>query len=65
MPFLVSLAVGLQFNCIDNLGIFIEPRGFWLIPTNGQILNTWRDDRPINFNLAFGLRYTIKTHSHD
>jgi len=56
----LDAAAGIQFNINACLGLFVEPRLGWFFRTDRQVLNTWRTEHPVSFNVSFGLRYTIK-----
>ena len=55
----VNAAVGVQYNFIDMLGVYVEP-GVGYYFDNGSGVNTIYKDKPFNFNLNLGLRLTIK-----
>lgn len=55
----VDAAAGAQLNIVDGVGIYIEP-GIGYYFKNGSGLKTAYSERPVNFNLKLGLRYTFK-----
>ena len=55
----VDAAAGAQLNIVDGVGIYVEP-GVGYYFKNGSILKTAYSERPLNFNLKLGLRYTFK-----
>lgn len=55
----VTAAVGAQFNIIENLGAYIEP-GIGYSFDNGSEVKSAYTEKPFNFNLRVGLRYSIK-----
>ena len=54
----VNAAAGVQFNVLDNIGIYAEP-GVSYHFDDGSSLQTIYKEKPLNFNLNFGVRYTI------
>lgn len=54
----VNLAAGLQYNFISTVGIYFEP-GFNYYFDNSTPIKTIYNDRPFNFNLNVGLRFTF------
>lgn len=55
----VTAAVGAQFNILENLGAYIEP-GIGYSFDNGSEVKSAYTEKPFNFNLRVGLRYSIK-----
>ncbi len=55
----VNAAVGAQFNIVENLGAYIEP-GIGYCIENGSEVKSAYTEKPFNFNLRVGLRYSIK-----
>lgn len=55
----VTAAVGAQFNILENLGAYIEP-GVGYSFDNGSEVKSAYTEKPFNFNLRVGLRYSIK-----
>lgn len=54
----VNLAAGLQYNFISTVGIYFEP-GFNYYFDNSTPIKTIYNDRPFNFNINVGLRFTF------
>lgn len=57
LQFSVSGAVGAQFNATDHVGIYVES-GVSYFFNDGSNVKTIRKERPCNFNLQAGLRFT-------
>ncbi len=53
----VNASVGLQFNIINKVGLFVEPGVSYYFDDGSSIRHVYRD-RPLNFNLNTGLRFT-------
>ena len=60
-PFQFSLnaAAGIQFNITDMIGVYAEP-GVSYYFSDGTDIKTIYKDKPLNLNLNFGLRFTIR-----
>lgn len=56
--FSVNASVGLQFNIVNNVGLFVEPGVSYYFDDRSSIRHIYRD-RPLNFNLNTGLRFTL------
>lgn len=54
----VNAAAGLQYNIISSVGIYAEP-GVSYYFNDGTSLKTIYKDKPLNFNLNLGLRFTF------
>ncbi|WP_289645719.1 outer membrane beta-barrel protein, partial [uncultured Muribaculum sp.] len=54
----VNASAGLQFNITRALGIYAEP-GVSCYIDNGSPVETIYSERPLNFNLNVGLRFTL------
>lgn len=54
----VNAAVGLQFNASSVIGLYAEP-GISYYIDNGSPIKTIYKDKPFNFNLNIGLRFTF------
>lgn len=52
-------AGGIQLNLTKQIGLYLEPQVSWTIPSQGQLLQTYRSDNPLMFSLAGGLRINI------
>ena len=57
LQFSVAGAVGAQFNATDHVGLYVEP-GVSYFFDDGSKVQTIRKERPCNFNLQAGLRFT-------
>lgn len=53
----VLSAIGVQYNATNHVGIFLEP-GIVYYFDDGSPVETIRKEKPFNFNLQMGLRYT-------
>ncbi len=53
----VAAAIGAQFNATDHFGIYVEP-GIVHYFDDGSNVETIRKEKPTNFNLQLGLRWT-------
>lgn len=53
----VASAVGAQFNASRYIGIYVEP-GIVYYFDDGSSVQTIRKDKPFNFNLQLGVRFT-------
>ncbi|OQB68467.1 MAG: hypothetical protein BWX93_01536 [Bacteroidetes bacterium ADurb.Bin139] len=61
MPIMWSFlaTLGAQYNIVKGVGLFAEP-GVSFYPENKKMpVNTIRTDKPLNFNLNAGLRFTF------
>ncbi len=54
-----AASAGVQVNILPNLGFYAEP-GINYYFDNGSSIETIYSDKPLNFNLQFGLRLTFK-----
>ena len=55
----VSAAAGAQVNFTKHLGLYAEP-GIAYYFDDGSQIETIRKEHPINFNLQFGLRFSLE-----
>ena len=55
----VSAEAGVQWNIIPMLGVYIEPGVSWYFD-NGSMVSTIYKEKPLNFNLEFGLRFSFE-----
>ncbi len=55
----VNAAAGVQYNFNDVIGIYVEP-GVSYYFNNGSSVTTIYKDKPFNFNLNLGLRFTVR-----
>jgi len=58
VQFSVNSAVGLQVKIIDKIGIYAEP-GIGYHFKNENQLNTIYKEKPLNFNMKFGIRLLL------
>lgn len=58
MQWSVNASVGLQCNILNSLSLFAEP-GISYYFNDGSTIKTIYKEKPVNFNLNIGLRYTI------
>ncbi|PQA94585.1 hypothetical protein B0A69_08975 [Chryseobacterium shigense] len=58
VQFSVNSAVGLQVKIIDKIGIYAEP-GIGYHFRNDSQLNTLYKEKPLNFNMKFGIRVLL------
>ena len=58
LQFSVNASAGFQVNLIPQLGVYLEP-GVSYYFDNGSAVETIYKDKPLNFNLKMGLRYTF------
>lgn len=54
----VNAGVGIQFDFIDNVGIYAEP-GLSYYFDDGSVLQTIYKEKPLNFNLNVGVRFKL------
>ena len=54
----VNAGLGIQFNIIDNVGIYAEP-GVSYYFDDGSALQTIYKEKPLNFNLNVGVRFKL------
>lgn len=54
----VNLSAGVQYNFISLIGIYVEP-GLSYYFNDGSPVKTIYKDKPLNFNLNLGLRFTF------
>ena len=54
----VNLSAGVQYNFISLMGIYVEP-GLSYYFNDGSPVKTIYKDKPLNFNLNLGLRFTF------
>ena len=52
-------AGGLQFNVTRHIGLYVEPQLSWAIPSDAQVLDTYRNTRPLMFSAAGGVRILL------
>lgn len=54
----VNAGVGIQFDFIENVGIYAEP-GLRYYFDDGSVLQTIYKEKPLNFNLNVGVRFKL------
>ena len=54
----VNASVGVQLNVLDNIGIYAEP-GISYYFDDRSLLQTIYKEKPLNFNITVGMRYTL------
>lgn len=54
----VNAALGAQFDVLRNVGVYVEPGVSYYFDDHSQ-LSTIYKEKPLNFNLNLGVRYTI------
>lgn len=54
----VNAGVGIQFDFVDNVGIYAEP-GLSYYFDDGSALQTIYKEKPLNFNLSVGVRFKL------
>ena len=52
-------AGGLQWNILPRLGLYVEPELSWTVPSDRQVLKTYRQEHPLVFTVATGLRINL------
>ena len=52
-------AGGVQFNVARNVGLYLEPELSWTIPSDAQVLRTYRSDHKGMFSVSGGLRINL------
>lgn len=54
----VNAAFGMQFDVLDNVGIYAEPGVSYHFDDHSSLQTIYKE-KPLNFNLNVGIRYTI------
>ena len=54
----VNAALGVQFDVLSNVGVYVEPGVSYYFDDHSP-LSTIYKEKPLNFNLNLGVRYTI------
>ena len=57
--FSVLGAGGLQWNMTKRLGLYVEPELSWTLPSDKHVLKTYRNEHPLVFTVATGLRINL------
>ena len=60
MQWSVHASAGLEFCPIPQLGLYVEP-GMKYYFDNGSKVSNYFKDKPLNFNLQFGLRFNLNS----
>ena len=55
----IQASVGAQYRLAERVGVYVEP-GVAYYFDDGSKIETIRKDKPLNFNLQVGLRFTLK-----
>lgn len=53
----VNTNIGIQYQFVPNLNLFIEPTMNWYIPNGSCIKNVWTE-RPFTLTVPFGIRFS-------
>lgn len=53
----VNTNVGIQYQFVPKLTLFVEPTLNWYVPTGGSIKNAWTE-RPFTLTVPFGIRFS-------
>jgi opacity protein-like surface antigen len=57
--FSVLGAGGLQWNMTPRIGLYVEPELSWTAPSDRHVLRTYRQEHPLVFTVATGLRINL------
>lgn len=58
MQWSTNASVGIQYDFIPQLGVYVEPGMKYYFDNGSQIENIFKD-RKLNFNIQFGLRFNV------
>lgn len=58
MQWSTNASVGIQYDFIPQLGVYVEPRMKYYFDNGSQIENIFKDKK-LNFNVQFGLRFNV------
>ena len=58
MQWSTNASVGIQYDFIPQLGVYVEPGMKYYLDNGSQIENIFKDKK-LNFNIQFGLRFNI------
>ena len=58
MQWSTNASVGIQYDFIPQLGVYVEPGMKYYFDNGSQIENIFKDKK-LNFNIQFGLRFTV------
>ena len=59
----LGAAGGVQLNLTQMVGLFVEPQLSWRIPTNNDVLQTYRTRYPCMFSVSAGVRINLEKDS--
>lgn len=59
LTFSVLGVAGAQINLTKQIGLYMEPGFSWAIPSDNQVLETYRSEHPFMFSIATGLRISL------
>ena len=59
LTFSVLGVAGAQINLTKQIGLYMEPEFSWAIPSDNQVLETYRSEHPFMFSIATGLRINL------
>ena len=54
-------AGGIQWNMTPRIGLYLEPELSWTLPSEKHVLKTYRNEHPLVFTVATGLRINLST----
>ena len=52
-----STSLGIQYQFVPNINLFVEPTLNWYIPNGSDVKNAWTE-RPFTFSVPLGIRFT-------
>ena len=52
-----NTSLGIQYQIVPNVNLFVEPSLNWYIPNGSNIKNTWTE-HPFTFTVPIGIRFT-------
>lgn len=55
----INASAGIQYNLTNTVGIYAEPGASYFFNNDAPVENIYKD-KPLNFNLRFGIRFTLK-----
>ena len=58
MQWSTNASVGIQYDFIPQLGVYVEPGMKYYFDNGSQIENIFKDKK-LNFNIQFGLRFNV------
>ena len=54
-------AGGIQWNMTPRIGLYLEPELSWTLPSEKHVLKTYRNEHPLVFTVATGLRINLSS----